>query len=613
MASPLSESPAECLGALVMEIAKVMMGKVFCRDVYPSMTVKQRACLWALRSQALFGDAPDDSVGPVSQDVGKEEGQHPPRSTTATGLMDGYMVPAQKPRWYEFTKYLYYNTWLSLRGTMSAQVAAETFCSEFFYLLKLYPTPTMLPIMDAVLSRVSAKAAAVRNAGKSSLTRALAPRNGLYLHGCFDDPAVIAMLWLCRSYSIPCEADLQPVLTNCTLNHNYQFYVKALDDSSLVTDPLAAFILCVESYLPQSEHWLGAPPNDCDVPRTTRAAQKSSWMEYTLFVLLELRGTLLKFIQDRCEEKQFTSELQKGSILPLKDQVKRSSELSNVSYKRNLLLNNVITSLSRYEKYAHQYYNSRSSPVVSVAELMVAAYAFVLCTSAVCDDIIPLQESVPSFAAKADAQIPSQWAERGSHYSPRGENRFATQQARKVNALLNGVPKEGQDVAALILNGVINEQKKLSVQECVSEVLGKTKKKGGDSLSQTAQDVISRHQPWTNVEFRTNMLAIEAIDNFIVTRCRPLQPKLGSVFSAIWRMSNEQCEGFPFIVLNKDLREFVTTLSGHESSPPLQLLSRYSGNASAVTQMYWKKLRTALSGTSTSSEGRTYRNYVSKM
>lgn len=617
-APSLPNSSNECLNVLVLEIAKVMVGKVFCRDVYPLMTVSQRAHLWALRNQALFGDAPDECIEGSAQQSSMGENQVGRAPNALTMSVDGQIVPLTKPRWYEFTKCLYYKTWVGLRGTISLQVAAETFCSEFFYLLKLYPAPSMLPVMDAVLRTANARAAVVEAESKKTSMKSITPKNGFYLRGCYDDPAAIAFLWLCRAYCIPCEAELQPISANHTLRDRYPFYVKSVETNTVVAEPLAAFSLCVELYLPNSEHWFGVlPGTGSGTPLGTRAAQKSMWLEYMQFVLSELREPLLRFIRGECEEDEYVDVLERGNPLLQryqKDRVKLPLGSSRRSKGRNKLLKRMNTGLARYERFARHYYATHPCSVVSVAELFVAAYAYVVCANPLCDDVIPLQEAVPSSTGRADAQIPSRWSRQGSYYSAKGGIDSMPAQVSRSNVLISGVSKECQEVAALILNGASNEQSKSLIGSHVSEIVENSKQVVGEKLSNAAMNFLGRHQPWINVECRTNMLATEVIDSFIRNRCRPLQPKLGELLSHVWCMANEQCEGFPFIVLNRDLRNFVTTLTGHTSSMLQEITSRgYGGAVSTIAQVYWEKLREVFNRAPTSSESRMYHNYTSKM
>ncbi|KAG8347260.1 hypothetical protein TRVL_01914 [Trypanosoma vivax] len=613
-----SESLDDYLCALVSEIVKVMRGRVYRRDLDPCLTARQRAHLLALRSQALFGDAHSDAYKVKSEHrTNSKEGETLRLPGALWKQMNGEFPIQQKPCWYQFTERLHYAAWVGLRGTMSTQLAAETFCSEFFYLLKLYPVPSMIPVMEVALSTACAKVAMRRAANGSAIRRSIkgmtAARVGFHVNGCRADPAVIAFLWLCRAFSIPIEVNFEPIDTKSCLNNNFHFSVKSLSSNTVVAEPLAAFVLCVESFLPCCEHWVGVMPvGQLKDFGSSHAQQRSTWIEYMQCVLTELRLPLLLYIHGKQREMEVRGRDTLISKMP--HEQKRHVELRNSLLKDlNGCKDFLHASLSRFESLAYPYNKARPSVAISVAELIVAAYAFVLCTDSRCGDLLPLAESVPSVTGGEVYQLQSQWAQRGSQYCNAQPNGAATLYSAQSNKVPSGVLERYQGATTQLTQERDSVPRASSVTIPQNGGEGSRKHGAAGTVCGSVAKLLGIEFSWRSTTPGSNVIAVEAVEGFIRRKCRSQRPRLGEILSHVWRMANEQCVGFPFIILDKNLWEFVTIPNANGIAPTALVDAQSKANSSLSSHAYWQKLRVALRSTGRSPERRTYCSSMSKL
>ncbi|RNF25943.1 uncharacterized protein Tco025E_01789 [Trypanosoma conorhini] len=614
--------PSDYVGALVLEIAKLMEERAYRRHLQPCLTARQRAHLWALRSQALFGDAPTDGEGPAPNGQGKR-GETTQQQVTSTKVteVEKVNVPQRPPHWYQFTMRFYYSAWVALRGTMTPQLAGEALCTEFFYLLKVHKVPAMLPLMEAAVNAARAKAVTSNFAAKerdsfgdgSSTHNPVRPGDGFYVRGFHGDPVVIAFLWLCRAQSIPCEVEFEPLSLNLSEGEEDLFLVKSLAQNAVTTEPLAAFVLCVELYLPQIGHWLGATsPSLASSPHTTRALQKSAWLEYMHHVLVYLRAPLLRFMREVArQETQCASPQGKP---PSKPRTGGKADASEALQRRRELSKVAMKSLALYERFAHHYYATNPQTIVSVAELCVAAYSFVVCTSPLCNELFPPLEAVSSALGQTGVHVAVPCGYRVSPYRGGQVNDSVAVPSRDTMALLSGVPTPYRDLATRILHGAVSLHSP-SVTVCIgADGEGYKSKHLGTKKSASSSDWLLRlDSAWDGVAPGANEAAMLVIDQLIKLTCAPLWQSLAETLSQAWCTANEQCIGFPFLLLDKEQRNFVTTPTAHPASVPRHEAPWKEGKAAAVARAYWLKLRAAFGASESSSERRTYRSSAAKL
>ncbi|RNC48818.1 hypothetical protein TcCL_NonESM01291 [Trypanosoma cruzi] len=111
------DCPSDYVGALAMEIAKLMEERAYRRHMLPCLSLRQRSHLWALRCQALFGDAPSDLDVPAPNEKEKVNETAQKQLTPMESSLAGLPKLPQRPlHWYQFTMRFYYSAWVALRG-----------------------------------------------------------------------------------------------------------------------------------------------------------------------------------------------------------------------------------------------------------------------------------------------------------------------------------------------------------------------------------------------------------------------------------------------------------------------------------------------------------------
>ncbi|KEG15167.1 hypothetical protein DQ04_00161070 [Trypanosoma grayi] len=576
-----------------------MEEKAYRRHMQPRLSTRQRAHLWALRSQALFGDAPDDLEG-HGRNGGASKNEGKQVALKGVPVLSGLDLPQGPSHWYQFTTRLYYSAWVALRGTMSPQVAAEALCTEFFYLLKVHRVPAMLVVMEAALSTARAKATAavaMNVTGNGTYNKKLtALCEGFYVRGYHGDPAVIAFLWLCRAHFIPCEVDFEPFAPNKSQGADNMFLVRSLAHNAVVTEPLAAFMLCVELYLSPGEHWFGVQPLvSSSVTHAASVVEKSAWTEYMQHVLVDLRAPLLQFMREMISLERSNEKSQKTQ-LSARRLDSQCEELSTV----------VMKALMCYERFAYHYYGTRSKSTVSVADLCVAAYSFVVCTNPLCKSLFRSLDVVSSPTGHTGVEIGSQRTQRGPLYSYENSGTDAGQPTAVENTstLFSGIPQTYQEIASRILQGAVVAS---PVTVRVGEEDGRERFLKKKTPFTTGLRLLKSDSPWSGLAPGTNEAAMLVIDRLIQSTFRPVRHRLADIFSYVWCKANEQCVAFPFLVLDKEQQAFVTT-----STTDAVSLSRcgapwMEGGVVEVARSYWLKLRSAFGAPSSSPERRTYR------
>ncbi|RNF11691.1 hypothetical protein TraAM80_00775 [Trypanosoma rangeli] len=617
---------SDYLGVLVMEIAKLMEERAYRRYMLPCLSARQRAHLWALRSQALFGDAPSDSEcpGPNGPEKNGETTQQQINSTNVKQVGKTAM-PHRPPHWYQFTMRFYYSAWVALRGTMTPQLAGEALCTEFFYLLKVHNVPAMLPLMEAVLNAARAKAMTFnftekkqRSFGGGSTHNPVRASDGFYVRGFHGDPIVIAFLWLCRAQSIPCEVEFEPLSSKLPHGDEDLFLVKSLAQNVVLTEPLAAFVLCVELYLPQIGHWLGErAPCAASSPHTTRALQKSAWIEYMHHILVDLRAPLLHFMREVAQqEKQHgTPRGPPSSRVRLSDQANTSGGApSGVLQRRRELSKAAMKLLARYERFAQHYCAAHPQKIVSVAELCVAAYSFVICTSPLCNEFFTLLEAVPSALGQTGVHAALPHSYRLSLYGDGESKKSLAVSSQDTMALLGGVPKPYRDLATRILHGAVSvHSPSVTVRIGGDDERNKNSHLGIKKSAFSSDWLLRLDSAWDGLVPGANEAAMLVIDRLIKVTCAPFRQSLEEILSQAWSTANEQCIGFPFLVLDKEHQNFVTTPTAHPVSMAPHEAPWREGRAADVVRGYWLKLRAAFDSSQSSSERRNYRSSAAKL
>ncbi|CAM38151.2 hypothetical protein, conserved [Leishmania braziliensis MHOM/BR/75/M2904] len=256
---------------LATTFADMMHAPSFRKHVWTKMQLAERRRLDALRLQALYGDAPvavaasggaanttngataASTVDVTSEVTPQSSSQHTHPASAAPSSADGVVDPPSHaaavkgtpyastswsslvasrppapPRWFDIAGRARYSAWEALRGRMSADVAAECFCAEFLSLVKKYPHPTLLPLIEAALSTAHELACRSRaapprplaapsasTAAAHSTSAATAPSSPptavLQVRALQGDPAALALLWICRAYRLPCEFTVEPL------------------------------------------------------------------------------------------------------------------------------------------------------------------------------------------------------------------------------------------------------------------------------------------------------------------------------------------------------------------------------------------------------------------
>ncbi|EAN92738.1 hypothetical protein, conserved [Trypanosoma cruzi] len=621
------DCPSDYVGALAMEIAKLMEERAYRRHMLPCLSLRQRSHLWALRCQALFGDAPSDLDVPAPNEKEKVNETAQKQLTPMESSLAGLPKLPQRPlHWYQFTMRFYYSAWVALRGKMTPQLAAEALCTEFLYLLKVHNSPAMLPLMEAASNTARAKAMAFNldkrekgSAGGGTINKTAGSSEGFYVRGLHGDPVVIAFLWFCRAQSIPCEVDFEPLSSELPKGEEDLFLVKSLSQNTVVTEPLAAFVLCVDLYLPQCGHWLGElPPCSSSSLHTTRALRKSAWIEYMHHILVDLRAPLLRFMREvtsqmrNCGKSQESQFSQPRSIGQADASCGDSSE---VLRRRIREMSDVaMKSLAHYERFAHHYYATIPQVTVSVAELCVAAYSFVICTTSLCKDFFPPLEAVPSALGKIGVHAAVPWGHRVSLYRDGESKDPLSESLQDTTALLSGVPKAYQEIATRILRSATSAHSpSVKVLICENDGRNKITDKGTKKIAFLSSGLLCLESAWDGLTPGANEAAMLVVDRWIWITCSPHRRTLAEVLSYAWCTANEQCIGFPFLVLDKEQRDFVTTLNAHPTSLARHEAPWKEGKAAAVARTFRLKLRTALGASPPSSERRTYRSYAAKL
>ncbi|EKF31239.1 hypothetical protein MOQ_004924 [Trypanosoma cruzi marinkellei] len=621
------DCPSDYVGALAMEIAKLMEERAYRRHMLPCLSLRQRAHLWALRCQALFGDAPSDLELPVPNEKEKvnetTKKQLAPMESSPAGQPK---LPQQPLHWYHFTTRFYYAAWVALRGKMTPQLAGEALCTEFLYLLKVHNIPAMLPLMEAASNTARAKAKAFNfdkrekgNAGGGTINKNKGSSEGFYVRGLHGDPVVIAFLWFCRAQSIPCEVDFEPLSSELPQGEEDLFLVKSLSQNTVVTEPLAAFVLCVELYLPQGGHWLGElPPFSSSSLHTTRAIRKSAWIEYMHHILVDLRDPLLRFMREvTCQERNCVkSQVSELSLPRSSSQADASRGNSTEVFRRRIreMSDVAMKSLAHYERFAHHYYATIPQATVSVADLCVAAYSFVICTSSLCKDFFPLLEAVPSALGKIGVHAAVPWGHRVSLYRDGESKEPVAESLQDTTALLSGVPRAYQEIATRILHSATSAHSpSVKVRVCENDGHNEMTDKGTKKLAFLTSGLLCLESAWNGLAPGANEAAMFVVDRWIWITCCPHRRSLAEVLSYAWCTANEQCIGFPFLVIDGEQRDFVTTHNAHPTSLARHEAPWKEGKAAAVVRSCRLKLRTALGTSPPSSERRTYRSYAAKL
>ncbi|KAG5507623.1 hypothetical protein JKF63_06572 [Porcisia hertigi] len=306
---------------LVLTFSELMHTPRFRKRVWAKMRLAERCRLDALRMQALYGDAPVTSTASAGAANGTNETK-PARTVDATskatesnvlshtspsrvagsssnGMVDAAShlkkkqetpltptsgsslssPPPGTPRWFDVAGRVRYTAWVELRGRMSADVAAESFCAEFISLIRKYPHPTLLPLVEAALS--TARSLACRSRATPPPLRAGAPSTSttaarstsatpappqsstvvLQVRALQGDPAALALLWICRAYRLPSEFIVEPLskalaadnavwLTNAASTHGGKRDEASEKDRSkpLTTNPYLPYTMADACY-----------------------------------------------------------------------------------------------------------------------------------------------------------------------------------------------------------------------------------------------------------------------------------------------------------------------------------------------------------------------------
>ncbi|ORC92680.1 uncharacterized protein TM35_000034330 [Trypanosoma theileri] len=637
------DNPREYLAALVIEIAKVMENVTYRRYMEPRLSTREKAQLWALRSQALFGDAPDDYEVKEKQENRKNSETEKSTSKRISSVT-GFSLPLPPTHWYQFSARFYFAAWKALRGTMTPQVAAETFCTEFFYLLKLHSVPAMLPLMESALNTARAKATAIINHTNTTSTSSTSPvaeggivdsdhrirelkvcNDGFHVRGCFEDPVVIAFIWLCRAHCIPCEVVFEPLPVKSSLGEENLFLVKSLKYGTIVTEPLAAFFLCVKLYLPHSDHWLGVLPlsqtnTSSSSSYADHAIERSTWMEYMQHILTDLRIPLLQYMREVLWQQKLNEKSKGLKLSPRRTGRGSQLEMKRTSFdllrSRDDISRTVMSSIIRFENFAIHYYKKRSKCTISVAELCVAAYGYIFCTNPLSSPLFPLAVVIPSVSKQIGMNIDSKLTQRGSLLTGALSVEPMRMSPLNTTALLNGIPKKYQEIATQILHGANATQTAAPMTFRINEENTGIENMNKKKVSPFGIKFLHVDSAWSGVAAGTSQAAVEVIDCLIQTNCSPMRHRFAQILSYAWRTANEQCIGFPFLVLDKEQQAFLAP-SNVESSAFAR--ERASWNEESIVKMarvYWSKLRTAFgmpSSSSSSSEQRVYSGLMSRL
>lgn len=288
--------------SLTASFSLLTLHPTFKAHVLRNMTYEERLRLFALHEQAVHGDAPGVADAPREEEAAKAKGTAGAEAAAAPTA-----VTAAATRWFDFAAKAKQRRWESLRGTMTPQVARETFCAEFLALLEKYPSRELIPLVEAALSRAqalqsgeaSAPSKAGRGGGRAKQQQQQQQEEGegegLMLVFCIrafqDDPAAMAMLWICRAYGVPCEITVEPLAKALALPGSCRrprqgageegadlFYATAAAASlaegrltvpfyagvrrgprfiAEVSSPEAGFELLCDTFLSRMSHWAG--------------------------------------------------------------------------------------------------------------------------------------------------------------------------------------------------------------------------------------------------------------------------------------------------------------------------------------------------------------------
>ncbi|CCW61260.1 unnamed protein product [Phytomonas sp. EM1] len=230
----------------------LMAHPTFKSSLWRFMTHEERLRLYAFHQQARYGDAPQKYDSSLESWL-RTGIYFPVMQTNQTQAIRESLEksPAPQPEvssasrsssflsWLNVSARLRYRRWASLRGRMTQAVAVEAFCAEVLALMVRHKAFPLVPLVEAALIRANYEAISVSQqtrANDSSVggknfsfrhlytkaTQRLVPRtsgtpsSGLLppilfcVHALEQDPAAMAMMWLCRAHGISYEFMLEP-------------------------------------------------------------------------------------------------------------------------------------------------------------------------------------------------------------------------------------------------------------------------------------------------------------------------------------------------------------------------------------------------------------------
>lgn len=491
--------PSNRAADLTVALASLTEQSAFKRSVWRRMTPDERRQLFALRQQALYGDAPHASSSfTAERSSGNSTSKPASASALTTQLPPELRNTGDTPHRLDFAAKARHQSWVNLRGAMTPQVACETFCAELLSLLEKYPEQTLATQVESALSRAQFPPkrpdtdATLRSSRLTEEGRSVSPsvRTGLgeeqaenvfLVHALQGDPAVSALLWICRAYAIPCELTLEPLsvalppsppagsaapsaaqpagtdsVPTVLASDDFPFEavvcrrvytahhdgavpttkssgdakgptaVRVLHSSTVlatVSDPVAAFALLLDQFLPNLPHWVGvSAPSAAPAmvgsssrasPATPATAQRSVWLDTMQQISRHVRGPLLALLVDAAAREQRTVMASPGQAPLLTSHTvevtQRAALVQSVadhlytfvglfvrqlpSFRRNegaqgssllaLPLTETAAVLSTVE-------GSFTQRLVTGADLFLASCGYCLCTHPHCKDLFPI-------------------------------------------------------------------------------------------------------------------------------------------------------------------------------------------------------------------------------
>lgn len=596
--------------SLCVSFVKILEGQVYHRTLGRCMPLQKRVRLEALRRQVVFGDAPADGSTTTSQAKGSS-----PISYTLKRL--------QPAGWFDYKSKLEWQVWEELRGTDKSQ-AAEMLCSELREAAEEWArapgvTAELQPLLHAALSRAHYESLqlnrAAAAAGGSGSQRSISSEPfRLHVRALQGDPAALTMLWACQAYGIPAHFtfDPLPLLSSGQQGHpgvedvtgvvNYEPTFEAAlchltgtgeEVRTEVHSVVGAFMLLADRLLNPYRYLCGESCSSSAAASSGQevvlAQERAAWADAITHVTSLLRTPLLQLMVDGKlteEVRLFEHAAEEPEELnrSLNQALIQRTRLLRITADRFHRLEHVLESASsaaiRYPPIVSRgLWSSLSNAPwrvadapqkrsISLLDIYLATCGYQLATHPYCADLYPCMQSELTSVRTggAYARVPQLYGlTQRSQRQPilallEAEEKF-TRLHRHLSMTLDTLTS----AAATVAPSTSSSPVKLSTKQGESLILAR--------ILTCSADLTSRPGPPSR--YRTPPFAV-----------------LACTLAYAWRLVDQQCPGFPSLLMHYHSQHTATTTSS-SSSDSNATAKRVSKKSSSTSSLLQRLFRTA--------------------